>query len=171
MRSANRSLTRDIDRWGIAVCPGDVRLGAAPDAPLGGVGSSATPAYAGRVTRMWFPGTESARRSLFRQNFGRIGIRDQIRRPASTIWLWPELFADQTEISRARLIRRPPPPIWLCPDLFADKTEISRARLTRPPRRFALPGCLADGGHTRSLGRTLSERIHRTPHGRSYTGA
>ena len=146
MRSADRSLIRDIDLWGIAVCPGDVRLGAAPDAPLGGVGSSATPAYAGRVTRMWFPGTETARCSLFRQNFGRNGIGEQIRRAASfTIWLRPELFADQTEISRARLIRR--------------------------PRRFALPGCLADGGHTRSLGRTLSERIHRTPHGRSYTGA
>jgi hypothetical protein len=138
-------VTRDIDLWGIAVCPGDVRLSAAPDAPLGGVGSLATPAYAGRVMRMWFPGTETARRSLFRQSFGRNGIGDQIRRPASTIWLWPELFADQHQISRARLIRR--------------------------PRRLALPGCLADGGHTRSLGRTLSERIHRTPHGRSYNGA
>jgi len=94
---------------------------------------------------MWFPGTETARRSLFRQSFGRNGIGDQIRRPASTIWLLPELFADRPEISRARLIRR--------------------------PRRLALPGCLADGGHTRSLGRTLSERIHRTPHGRSYNGA
>jgi hypothetical protein len=138
-------VTRDIDLWGIAVCPGDVRLSAAPDAPLGGVGSLATPAYAGRVMRMWFPGTETARRSLFRQSFGRNGIGDQIRRPASIIWLWAELFADQHQISRARLIRR--------------------------PRRLALPGCLADGGHTRSLGRTLSERIHRTPHGRSYNGA
>ena len=127
------------------MCPGDVRLIAAPDAPLGGVGSSATSAYAGRVTRMWFPGNGNARCLAFNQNFGRIGIGDLIREPASTIWMWPELFADHTGISRARLIRR--------------------------PRRFARPGCLADGGHTRSLGRTLSERIHRTPHGRSNNGA
>ena len=35
-------MTRDIDLWGIAVCPGDVRLDAAPDAPFGAVCSSAT---------------------------------------------------------------------------------------------------------------------------------
>src|SRR3954447_17260237 len=105
MRSADRSGNASLR--GIAVCPGDVRLSAAPDAPYGGMGSSATPAYVGRVTRMWFPGNETARCSAFNQNFERIGIGDLSREPASTIWMWPELFADHMEISRARLIRRP----------------------------------------------------------------
>ena len=68
------------------------------------MGSSATPAYVGRVTRMWFPGNETARCSAFNQNYGRIGIGDLSREPASIKTVRSEgyVFAMPVEISELR---------------------------------------------------------------------
>ena len=126
------------------MCPGDVRLIEAPDAPLGAVCSSATHRPAGLLVasapRTWFPDTETSRCLASQQSFGRNGVGGPHERTVPTI--------------------------WLCPDIAdGDPIVIGGARFGAPAgshHRVAWP----TEANTRSLGRTLSERIQRTPYGR-----
>lgn len=122
---------------------GDVRLNAAPDAPFGAQCSSASHRPADlRV--------ESAPRMWL---------------PGSLTSL-RNLGRDGTGYG-ARTV----PTIWLCPDIAdADPIVIGGARPGAPAvshHRVAWPTKVC----TRSLGRTLSERIQRTPYGRDEYGA
>jgi len=126
------------------VCPGDVSLDAAPDAPFGAVCSSATHRPAGLTVasapRWWLLDTETFRPLAFQQSFGRYGVGGPHERTVPTFWLCPDIADD-------------------------DPIVVGGARSGAPAgshHRVAWP----TEAYTRSLGRTLSERIQRTPYGR-----
>src|SRR5581483_3239339 len=88
------SLTRELELWGIAVCPGDVRLNAAPDAPLGALCSSAMHRPADRevvnAAHTWLSDTVTLR-CLAHRSLGRCGIGDPSEQDVPTIWLCPDI--------------------------------------------------------------------------------
>nr|BFE33681.1 hypothetical protein GCM10010200_059320 [Actinomadura rugatobispora] len=106
----------DIDLWGIAVRPGDVRLIAAPDAPFGAVCSSAARRLSGppavSVPRTRLPDTVTSRCQAFqRTNFGRGGTGNPHERIVpTTIWLCPEIAARGTTAGRGARLGAPAGP-------------------------------------------------------------
>jgi hypothetical protein len=89
------------------VCPGDVRLSDAPDAPLGALCSSATHRRAGLLVvsapRTWLPDTATFRCLAFQQSLGSGGIGEPSEQSVPTIWLRPDIAGDDPiVIGRAR---------------------------------------------------------------------
>ncbi|GAA4100649.1 hypothetical protein GCM10022214_77580 [Actinomadura miaoliensis] len=76
------------------MCPGDVRLIAAPDAPFGAVCLSATRHLFGpsvvSVPRTRLPDTVTSRCQPFQRYYGRGGTGDDARTAPTIIWLCPE---------------------------------------------------------------------------------